>query len=123
MTALAGALLRNDLLLKGGMGLSLVGSVGSYFYLRSKSDHIVEDIIDTIDLLKIRRELKKRAAEKHWTVVNLFQEAVNKNPNGVAMHYIDTKTSYTFREVDEYSNRSSLPPHFLINLNALFITA
>jgi hypothetical protein len=108
MAALAHmALAKKDLIFKGGLGVTAVGSVGAYVYLRSKSDHIIEDIWDTIDLLRIRREVKKRATEKYWTIVNVFQEAVNKNPNGVAMKFIDTKTTYTFKEVDEYSNRGN----------------
>mmetsp|Transcript_16804 Transcript_16804/g.65640 ORF Transcript_16804/g.65640 Transcript_16804/m.65640 type:complete len:634 (-) Transcript_16804:4306-6207(-) len=90
---------------KSAGGALCVGSLGLYLYLRSKTDQIWEDTIDTIELLGVRRNLWKIEGSKNWTVVDLFYNGLKKNPDGECMHFIDTNTSYTWRQVDELSNK------------------
>ena len=100
--------IRKDLIIKGGIGLTLASGIGAFCYLRSKTDHVFEDLIDTLDLYKIRWEVRKRVNSKDWTIVDLFNDALAKNPNGEAIRFVDANTAVTYREMEEYSNRSNV---------------
>lgn len=90
---------------KSAGGALCVGSLGLYLYLRSKTDQIWEDTVDTVQLLGVRRNLHSVESSPTWTVVDLFYSGLKKNPNGECMVFVDTNTSYTWKQVDELSNK------------------
>jgi acyl-CoA synthetase (AMP-forming)/AMP-acid ligase II len=45
-------------------------------------------------------------AKEHWSVADMFEDAVRQNPDKEALLYLDTNTSYSFRRVDEITNQS-----------------
>ena len=58
-------------------------------------------------LLKVKKAAKKVVKQKYWTVVDFFNETLAKVPDNVAIKFIskDKPRSYTFKELDEASNR------------------
>lgn len=91
--------------LYAGAGLGLAaGSL--YLYLRSQTTDIPRDLKYIWLLLKFKKHLT-RIATTEWTTADMFAEALARNPDGIAIRYLDGNETrvYTFREVEAYSNR------------------
>eukprot|EP01094_Clydonella_sp_ATCC50884_P015878 TRINITY_DN2654_c0_g1_i1.p1 TRINITY_DN2654_c0_g1~~TRINITY_DN2654_c0_g1_i1.p1 ORF type:complete len:652 (+),score=205.34 TRINITY_DN2654_c0_g1_i1:69-1958(+) len=86
----------------GGVGIFIAGA---YLYLSSLTDDVPGDLFDIVRLIRMKRDLEAVMSSKSWSVVDMFSSAVQRNPNGDAMHFIDTNTTYSFKRMDEITNQ------------------
>merc|ERR1712137_770304 len=109
MDSVVSAVQRNPKAVKGVAGATLASLLGFYLLCRTQTKHVFEDLCDLKLLLSIRRELKSIESNPHWTMNDVFDAAVKRNPNGDALCFVGEKnkppTTLTYRELDEASNR------------------
>ena len=89
--------------------LALAGALGGlgYLLLRTQTDDVFRDLSLLVSYVRVARFAKANLRQGH-TVVDFFESARRKNPQGEALIYIKDNgrcRSYTFQEVDELSNK------------------
>ncbi|KAG8448007.1 hypothetical protein GDO86_015200 [Hymenochirus boettgeri] len=101
------------LLLRKALGLPWFQSVGAVlvFYLGSGGWRFLKIFYKTIGrdawgaltLLRVKFQVKKHLREKN-TIPVIFKECVKRHPNKTALIFEGTGATWTFRELDEFSN-------------------
>ncbi|XP_068104678.1 long-chain fatty acid transport protein 4 [Hyperolius riggenbachi] len=101
------------LLLKAVVGLPWFQSVGAVlvFYLGSGGWRFLKvfyktlgrDINGALTLLRVKLQVKRHLREKN-TIPDIFRECVSRHPNKTALIFEATGATWTFKELDEYSN-------------------
>ncbi|CAJ0968260.1 unnamed protein product, partial [Ranitomeya imitator] len=101
------------LLLKAVVGLPWFQSIGAVFvfYLGSGGwkfmkvfyKTIRRDVRGAITLFRVKLEVKRHLREKN-TVPIIFKQCVERHPNKTALIFEGTGATWTFRELDEFSN-------------------
>jgi hypothetical protein len=96
-------------LLSAGFG---VGSL--YFWLKSKSTNIPLDLLDVFKLLKFKRQLMQLQHQK-WTVADFFEQRADTTPQNLAIDYVNTGVTFTFKQLEEHANKGKflVQPVFL----------
>ncbi|OCT65387.1 long-chain fatty acid transport protein 4 [Xenopus laevis] len=101
------------LLLKKALGLPWFQSVGAVlvFYLGSGGwkfmrifyKTIRRDLWGAFTLVRVKLQVRKHLRERN-TIPDIFHECVKRHPNKTALIFEGTGASWTFRELDEFSN-------------------
>lgn len=111
---------KNEQLLKGAAAASSATLLGAYLLCRTQTNNVLSDIKETIELVRMRNDLKRIEGTKDWTVVDLFDQNVVSNPEGDAFCFVGEPNqparTVSFREADEASNRSLFLFSFLSKL-------
>lgn len=101
---------------------SIIGVGGLlYFFLRSQTEDLHEDVALVLRISRLKRRMKKLSYRQNWTIADLFESVARKNKDKEAIYFIDTETSYTYGQVDEISNQSLPFPILLFLFPPIFI--
>lgn len=101
------------LLLKAVVGLPWFQTLGAVFvfylatggwrFMKVFYKTIGRDVRGAITLVRVKLQVKRHLREKN-TVPNIFKECVKRHPNKTALIFEGTGVSWTFKELDEFSN-------------------
>ncbi|XP_063792694.1 long-chain fatty acid transport protein 4 [Pseudophryne corroboree] len=86
----------------GGVLVFYLGS-GGWRFMKVFYKTIGRDVRGAITLVRVKLQVKKHLQEKN-TVPNIFKDIVKRHPNKTALIFEGTETSWTFQELDEFSN-------------------
>ncbi len=104
--------MKKNPILVGGGGAVVAVAGAAYLFLRSQSVDINKDLYFGFKIARTRRLLQSIYDKPEWTLVDFWNETVAQHANSEAIVFVDTNTSYTFKQVDEISNKG-LPLSFL----------
>ena len=94
---------------KGAAATVAASLTGFYLLCRSQTDQVFSDIVDTVKLVQLRRELKNIESTPHWNIYELFKKNLQQHPDSDALCFIGEKNeparTLSFRQLDEASNR------------------
>ncbi|XP_069783473.1 long-chain fatty acid transport protein 1-like isoform X6 [Narcine bancroftii] len=83
--------------------LAIYLGTGGWRFIRIVLKTAPRDIFGLFVLMRVKLAIKKYQKENS-TIPKIFQETARKNPDKVAIIYEEADESWTFRELDEYSN-------------------
>ncbi|KAM9326894.1 long-chain fatty acid transport protein 4 [Gastrophryne carolinensis] len=86
----------------GGVLVFYLGS-GGWRFMKVFCKTIKRDILGAFTLLRVTLAVKRHLRDKN-TVPNIFKQCVKRHPNKTALIFEGTGVSWTYKELDEYSN-------------------
>lgn len=99
--------------IKGTAAAVAASLTGFYLLCRTQTNQVFSDIVDTVKLVQLRRELTTVESTPHWNIYDFFKKNVDKHPDADALCFIGEKNeparTLSFRQLDEASNRGRPP--------------